>query len=1628
MKQFTRVLAVAVTVCLLNVILPFSQLNVFAASIPINVYVDDFSDGDLKIRWDSVMGAKSFRISYHTPEGLSQSISSNDSVNTYTITGLESDFIYDIRVELFNNLDATGSVIAEGLLFFLPRITFFASRVEQTRTAIPGGGYEIGDKPRLNLKWRMPKVWNGSSVVDASTLGAVNYIKNSLNGLYNNGLDITSLNFRINISTSAATLNSGSSQSALIIEYTGSGYTAHVSGAEDVKVPVLGPDGNGYLSFDIIGRKDENTPIPPAEANGLPDGDIFPGTVYYMNIKPAFYNDAGETKYAVTVGKPSDMNGSILSGSHPYTYTSIRFQLSRDSSNNIYVKIYKINKGSLNMPRMFYEIQSSDDPTIPGDWTVRKTLDDSFFPQGADNALTVISGVGLNNIIYYKIVVKSDAPTDRLESDKLPYSLGEDTSKWAIPSGITIVDRELVTRKVTDANGKEVLQKSSNITISWEKPANWNEIKQNTDPDKDIVFHILLNTNYEEITTQPYPELKDEDVSYGYFPLKYRRVIYFSSKAVKEVGNRLEYTIKGFELFKGEYFTGNYVDGNPEIVSENIDNPEGYPDFLLPNKVYYMQMFTTLAPYRQNPAPEEMSDKSVIVSFTTRAAFEMDVPLPKNFKVVKNDADVTIDDEDKIVVSNKVELEFDKVNIKWENYVADPTVSKAVYYDLYMSTRTDINSFTLVGSTENPKGDVVFVGANDDSSTIRAVMGNFSPGTDAYTLFGEKLRPNTTYYFVIRTRLSISTESEDKMSKPSAILAVTTVRGIMGEPDESAKKPLAPTDFNIAKDENGNPLVDSLSVVFSWNRAENDVVYEIICTSRRVEPNEGDYDGSEDAIFQGFNATFGNVILDPSLSELPPNFEYNPASRECRFTVDSWLFPNRLYYFSIRAVKRDDPTNYSLWVSIPVTTIMIEQPSMLEAIKDAQLGFYFRDEDAHARTEDYKIYIKSQDDLRYGQVARHRYNIVRIGTTNYVRLSNLEFDTYYDISVYKGDNSEPIYSAESLKTRDGSHELEVRWRGLPGYKYELAIKTWTDDDYIELSDEDLEEYINYDGKILPYYREKDNRASSQNFEYFYARIKTYPVKMQDGSIKHVELKSNTKYYVKVRAVRVDPVDSTIVSYSKYIGPVEVRTEFNQADYDEEDNNNRKEAQFLDKIRDFEKALYWRIDIRNGNYNKLLLKEDRMVNAIQNNGPYSFTLDISDITQGAGTDVIYIPASVIEALKTDNTSLAIRTLGAEYTLRPDTVDTSSKEVVALRENPNVKGIYYKFTIKRLQRSSRSLPEGAETASQINNVSLEAVGTSFTYSQIRDEIHNRLYNKESGLVQEKLNKLLSKDNQKGKATDIDEAILQLIGEIEEELSIFLKNRIDSTTGSYSIVVGTRTIRDFDKPMVTRLTFEDKAGLKVPGVCYEGEGKWKKVLSNTVYIANTALFNTVKTGEYSVLVFAVSPTDVPDDYSYSDDIKTLMSKYDLKEVFGNLESFYPEDNVKVKEIILLYERIANKEGASHGLTINQKAEKYGLKSLVGVGGVARDVTRQEVAFVIMKVYCEKTGVNIQNLMPKRYVYIGDEKDIEANFLKSVLLVLDLEVMSAGENGKFEPKKPVTRAELAASIVKILKITNQI
>ncbi|OPZ88895.1 MAG: hypothetical protein BWY74_02949 [Firmicutes bacterium ADurb.Bin419] len=1135
-----------------------------------------------------------------------------------------------------------------------------------------------------------------------------------------------------------------------------------------------------------------------------------------------------------------------------------------------------------------------------------------------------------------------------------------------------------------------------------------------------------MNLSEEEDTKMPYPELKSGDTIYGYFPMKYRKILYFSSKEVTENGKRLEYTIKGFNLFKGSYYDGLDGNGKPVIVQKDIDNSEGYPNFLIPNKVYYMQMYTTNNIKRDSNENEDMSDKSVIVSFTSRAGDEIDVPLPKRLRVNINDADVTIGETSK--VSNYVELQFDKVDINWNNYIPDTTVSKVVYYDLYMSNRPELNSFQLIGTTENLNGDITFIGADDvQSSSIRLIIRDFSKGTDGYTNFGPNLRPNTTYYFVARTRLSAVGLEIDKESAFTTLLPVTTVKAVIGEPDESSKRPYAPVDFQIAVDSEGNQMLSSSRVTFSWKRDETDVVYNIICSSRRIDPSEGLYDGTNDAIYQSFIADFGDIILDPSLASLPDNFQYNQISKECRYTFDEWLFPNKLYYFSIRAIKKEDGNLYSSWVSIPVTTKLIEQPANLDVVSDVQLGFFFEDDDLETAAEDYSVYLKSESELKFSLLNKNKYTFVKYGTTCYVRLINLKADTYYDVKVYKDNDTKLMYIKEELKTRDSCHQIEIKWRGLPEYKYEISVMTYSDDNYILLDDENLEEYVSAHGTILPYYSEKNFETSGTIYEYYYARIKTIPVRLEDGTYEDQPLKANTKYHIKVRAKKEDPVDASIVSYSKYLGPVYIRTDFNQEDYDEEDNNTKTQATFLDKINRLEQALFWRINIGDEVENKLMLKGDRVINAMENSGPMPFILDVSFYARRASSDTIYIPVEVIAAMDSENKNLLIRTNGAEYSIRPNTFDLNLRpELKELEGNDNIGGLYYKLNIGRNTGGQASIPKGFKAISDVNDLEIKAVGTSITHKLLKSQIDDRIYNKNSGLVQEKLGELLTKVSSVD-SNKLEELINDSIYEIELEVSKFIYYKMEGGNGIAPVVVRSADVKDFDNPVLLKINYTEGSGLKQPYTRYDGE-EWRKIYNSASTSTNNMVFNVIKTGEYAILLKEDMAEDLTDNYKQTPDIKLLLSKYDLSEVFGDLSLFYPEDTVKVKEIILLFELITDIGQGNRGLSINQKAQKYGLESLIGSGGVVRDVSRQETAKVVMMVYSFKTGVSVNSLIPNRSSTAKDLAKADDIYYKDVLISVDLGMLGLNDEGYFDPDGTISRGELASAFVKVLKLTGDI
>lgn len=1669
-----RALAVILAAVFVYSILSSSLFGVFAAVVEVTIEVDNYDNGTLDFSWSQLSGAKAAVVAYHKPNADdTASLITPEAIlagNSASISGLKADYIYDITVTIYGAVDdddnPTGEPIGRGILFYLPSITFKSAASEQDYIGMTGGGREIGGTPKLKLSWIIPKSFydpenkvypevdtdpDNNVFKPANDLDALKYMEDSLNKIYNDDREISTLNFRINISTELNLLNSGSAQATLLINQSGLAYIASVSGDTVNSADVDAPDGQGFVSFELWGRADEDSEVPtPAPVNVLPDDEILPGTVYYMNIKPIYKNSVGPTGTnvnAVTVGNPADQNGSLLSGERSYTSTPIRFQLTKDSANNIYVKIYKINQGSLDLPRLFYEVQATDDPSIQGDWVVKKTMDDSYF-SGA-SAVTVITGVNPNNEVYYKIVVKSDSPGDRLESLSMPYTLTVDTSRPPLPTGIVVVDRSLKTGQATTPENAEITVKSTDVTISWDKPLNWESIKG------DLYYHFLLNTNQAEITTDvpiyvdsiPQPPLFEKNYIYwGSYPAKYRLVKYVSAASAKieAVGNRLTYTMNAFDLFKWE--------GDTSLEGGNIEGNGDYPAFLIPNTVYYLQMYTTNATDKGSTDADKMSDRSIITSFTTLDGVQLDVPLPMSFSLDANDKSVTPE-------LNYIELKFDKVtNVDWNNYTNEYDETEYdynTYYDIYMNSRTNTD-FTLIGTTEL-NGDVGFTGADDPQSTsIKARISEFSTES-LKNLFGDNLLPNTTYYFKARTRLEVENTTSgaiilSRESIDTAILPVTTIVLEVTPPDDSQRKPLAPTDFDIAVDSDQNQLLSGSSVTFTWRRQEDDVIYQLIRTTQKVSPTDepGSYTGDPeyesfmqeyDILSDGTDDEPDAVNLDPAPGPgnptHPGKFTYDNATKICTYTVDRRMFPNKLYYFSLRAVRvksREPLTtgSQSVWVSIPVTTSLIEAPASLEVVVNAELGFYWVDAAAGLTAEDYSIYAKGPSDADYKLMTRSQATIVKDtdGETYYGRITGLKMNSSYDIRVKKGANT-PVYEKSGLMTRDGYHELEVKWSGTPidNYsRYDIAIMAEGGSEYTVLSASDLEQYVDKDGSILPYYTEETAKTVGSEALYYHVRIKSAEVVLPGGMIANQPLRSNVKYYIKVRAVKIDPTETDFISYSKFIGPVNTRTEFNQDDYDNTDREEQQKAIFLDRMEDLEKGFFWRMAIGNSSASRILLKGDRVADAIRNSAGDSFIIDMTTISVNINTDEIYVPVSVIKVMNSHNRSLVVRTSGAELLLRPATLDAygneQMKEIIGRQE---VKDLYVKMVITRSSAASTALPSSYLRVSDINELDMQAMGLAKTDSDLKQLFHDKLYDEESGLVSEKLNMLQNTyvGSGTGSADLIDQYTQRLVEMIEKELSVY----IDSTLQSVKLSNTVRDITTFGAPASASLSFSDGKGVKVPYVLYEGASSWQKITANTVQTNSSVRFNLLKTGKYVILTMQGNISDIPAGYWAEDYITSLTSKYDLGDVFQGINSsFMPENIATCKEVVLLYEKVTGKTAENTGLDIRQKNAKLGLDSIISANSLFKNVKRQETAAILLKLFSVKKGIGMAGLMPGGRVNITDEGSIGDKYFNPVLMIVDMRVMYLDDSGNFYPGSQMTRAEVVAAFVRLLELTGEV
>jgi len=1581
------------------------------------------------ISWKQVPNITEGKITYHVPSGTGTGVKeeviqlTSPVPNSVPIPNIKKDIIYDFKITL---TDSSGFTY-EGSKYFLGGVTVDAKNVEQEAVKMSGGGMETGIYPAIKLFWYMPKVYDGSKMVPID----------SVPGLFN----ADTINFRFKIQLDRMLKD-------VVVKSDSSGnYVASID--EGGQCNVI-KDANGQYSFYLLGRKDENTDI---STQPIPDNlvgyqnhiikypELLPSTIYKISMISIFYSNSIGGDSGVVTG---ETQSSIESD---YICTRIRFQLTKADADNLYVRVFRVNQKGVSMPNLAYDIQIGYDSS----WRSvnNNKINDSDFGNDPAPIIDIIEGE--YNLVDYRIVVIED----KILSSVIKYNMKDDLVRPPVPSNIMVNNVELQ-YPGPNQNTKDT---SSKVTITWDYPGDdlWNQIKS-----QDYYFHFSLSLSEDEEEEPRTPRKIVVNGEEKYFTVKFRDVLSVSANKidVDRTGTkpRLKYEIDGYNLFKYITKEGDEFE-LPNMEPENVYQPaQPYPDYLLPNTTYYLKMYTSTKDQRDKEyvKGESFSEKSLTVSFTTLSPASRDVPVPKYLQLVE--PPVVIPSNSGVPKEAIVKLRFDQVKVDWKNFIPETDGAGQICYDLYMNTSADSATFAKIGTFNESvggEGDAEFTLQVDNNTTwVNAKINRFS-GTNA-AKFGNSLSPNSTYYFYVQVRL-ILPDGDTKESVKSVLLPVTIPpRGSEEpvDPDDTALRPEAPEDFGIAVDENGDQMLTGQRVTFEWTIRDNKAAYELIATSSRVAPDATTAPGGgidTDPTYISFIGTFGNkgndgdgtdLILNPNITPLPGKFELipqNDGTTKCRYTIDTWLFPNKIYYFSLRALTMENHVvkRSSVWVSIPVTTTLIESPTMLQVVNECVLAFNWY---GTLSTDSYEIRLKPVDETEYTVLKKSQYTIVQDSNYyNYARTTKdikLKPDTEYNIQVVSKvngvENVINIYRYSSnnyYKTRDDYHEIDIRWQGVaidPYTEFEIAIKTEDDTDYIVLDNTiDLEQYVDISTHTYPYYIEKSINNVNNGYYTYNARIKSVEVTLPDGTKEHKPLKSNTKYYIKVRAKKTDSINIEAVARSKYAGPVDTRTEFNQDDYDDIDIGDGNTNKFLDMLDELEKNIYWEVNRVNSSINKIYVKDERIVNLLEAPGNYSITVDLSQSPGYVDSEEIYMAKSILDALKRSNKSLIIKLKGIEYTIRPETFDVESmEEFKKASELKGSKDVY--LQINNIQSSGIQPvgPENTTAASKMYVLSAQVVASRKTSTAIKDMIKDKLYNEKTGIVQKKLAVLKNPNNSKtkGKPEEVDKYLMQLIDEIKSELSYYIEDTINGTGYLNGAFMEKYSVTKFSSPMAVRMQYKGST-LANPYVIYSSNGNWQKLTMNIKRETGYLSYYVTGTGKYAIFSGKDITSTISDDNPAKEYITKLASNYDLAAVFSGAEnSFNAKLTVTVKEAVLLFELISESR-VDNQKSVKDKAKMYGIDKIINVSNINRNITRQETAAVVIMLYCQKTGADYGKLKASYKKTITDDNLIGEKYAIPVYACLQMEIMSLDSDSKFNPSSTVNRAEFAMAVEKMLE-----
>jgi hypothetical protein len=196
------------------------------------------------------------------------------------------------------------------------------------------------------------------------------------------------------------------------------------------------------------------------------------------------------------------------------------------------------------------------------------------------------------------------------------------------------------------------------------------------------------------------------------------------------------------------------------------------------------------------------------------------------------------------------------------------------------------------------------------------------------------------------------------------------------------------------------------------------------------------------------------------------------------------------------------------------------------------------------------------------------------------------------------------------------------------------------------------------------------------------------------------LKTNTQYFVKLWA-RNHGEDSL------HTGPVDIRTDFSQKDYDDQKKHDNVTEIFNLEAEKLTKKLYWVIDKGRSNAVRVLLKADTVAGLLASSQGSVVTVDLTGEADNPSYVEILVPQKVLEAIEANDTSLNLAFSGAEVTLNKGSIDLAALKQQAL--SSGAKEAMLKLKIERNAGAKTALPSGMSALSRYHVLSASAVGS-------------------------------------------------------------------------------------------------------------------------------------------------------------------------------------------------------------------------------------------------------------------------------------------------------------------------------